>query len=100
MRAVVILAGIVLIILMTGCDSRETIRHVVDTVNVSTPILERAAAPSELFRQKIPANELPLWVAPNDPRASSCLAAPAEQHLKKIVLRDESLLDAWEAYSK
>ena len=100
MRAVLILAGIVLIILMTGCDSRETIRHVVDTVSVNVPVIERAAAPPELYRAKLETKFVPVWIAPTDPSASSCLSTHNEMLLKNLIVRDESLLDAWEAYSK
>jgi hypothetical protein len=93
-------AGIILIILMTGCDSRETIHHVVDTVSVNVPVIERASAPPELYRAKLETKYIPVWIAPNDPAASSCLSSANEPLLKNIVLRNESLLDAWEAYSK
>lgn len=86
-------------ILMSGCTD-PSIRHIVDTVSVNVPVIERASAPPELYRAKIETKYIPVWIAPNDPAASSCLSSANEPLLKNIVLRDESLLDAWEAYSK
>jgi hypothetical protein len=85
---------------LTGCEQVEHLRHVVDTVEVKVPVLERAEAPPELYREKIPASALPRWVAPSDPAASACLTKESEPLLKSLILRDTALLDGWESYSR
>lgn len=90
-----------LLLAVTACaPSEKTPRHVVDTVEVKVPVLERASAPKELYRSKLSGDELPLWIAPSDPRATVCVAHPGEVRLKRLLLRSESLLDGWEAYGR
>lgn len=86
--------------LLSGCSHPEAPRHVIDTVEVKVPVLERAQAPKELIRTKIPAAEIPRFIAPNNPAATVCVTKAGEPLLKSIILRDESLLDGWENYAR
>lgn len=88
------------LLLLVACGSNEAPRHVVDTVDVNIPILERAEAPKELYRTKVSSNELPKWLAPSDPLATVCVSAQGEPILKRLLLNRESLLDGWEAYGR
>lgn len=85
---------------LAACDNSERIRHVVEPVEVNIPIIERATAPKELFRTKLPVEQIPRWVAPSDPAATACVTQAGEPMLKSILLRNESLLDGWEAYGR
>ena len=87
------------LLFLVACSNEQPVRHVVDTVDVNIPILERAAAPKELFRTKIPDDSIPRWVAPSDPAATACVTKSGEPMLKIIMLNRESLLDGWESYA-
>lgn len=89
-----------LFLILTGCGQADEPRHVVDTVEVKVPVLERAAAPKELYRTKLPSDQIPKWVAPSDPSASACVTKAGEPMLKSILLRDAAALDGWEAYGR
>lgn len=96
-----LIAATIMVLLLTfGCKSAEPVRHIVDPVEVQIPVLERAAAPEELIRPKITAEQLPLWIAPTDPSATVCTNRAGESKLKAIVLRDEALLFGWETYAR
>lgn len=92
---IIALMAILLIFLLSGCSQD---RHVVDTVEVKVPVIERAVAPAELFRPRT--TDIPIWVTPSNPAASVCVTGDGETKLKAILLRDESLLDGWEAYGR
>lgn len=91
------IGAILLIMVLSGCADQHT-RHVVDTVEVKVPVLERAAAPAELFRHAQTPIPTPVWVSPQTAGASVCLTSEGEAQLKSLLLRDESLLDGWERY--
>jgi hypothetical protein len=86
--------------ILAGCGNKEMPHRVIDIVDVNVPILERATAPKELFRTKLPATSLPRWVAPTDPTATACIGQPGEVMLKSLMLNRESLLDGWESYAR
>lgn len=83
---------------LTGCNNVPGY-HVIDTVEVKVPVLERAIAPDELRREKVSNDELPRWVAPNDSTASVCIGGMSEPKLKTLLLGREALLDGWESYA-
>lgn len=89
-----------LLLLLVACSGDQATRHVVDTVEVNVPVLERAEAPKELYRSKLSSGEIPKWIAPSDPLASVCVGASDELRLKRLLLDRESLLDGWEAYGR
>lgn len=92
--------AIMTIAILSGCAPRE-IRHVVDTVEVKVPVLEKSApAPKELYRGALRADEIPVAIEPNDPAAVIAFDAENQKKLQKIIHRDESLLDGWEKYGE
>lgn len=87
------------VMLLAACADHDAPRHVVDTVDVSVAILERAHAPKELFRPPVQQTEIPQWVAPTDPSASTCVTGTGEALLKNLLLNCQARLDGWEAYA-
>ncbi len=89
--------AVLMLLSLSACD-HAPMREIVDVIDIKIPILERAKAPEELYRVKLNENQIPLWVAPNNPAATTCLTKEGEPLLKSIIIRNESLLDGWEAY--
>ena len=65
-------------LLLTGCGTKDNRVRPVDTVDVALPILEDRPAPEELKFKPWPEDQLPLWVEPTNPAATSCLTPDGE----------------------
>lgn len=84
-------------LLAISCSPGERITPI-RTVEVKTAITEIRPVPEELKRKPVADADLPLWVAPSNPKASSCLTPEGE--IKKRLLDMDMLgkLDAWEKW--
>lgn len=90
--------GLIVAIILTGCsDVQEAVRGV-NTVKVEVPVLHHSEAPAELQRTIFSQDDLPLFVEPTNPRATSALTADGEAKLRMIMIDREGTLDAWEKY--
>ncbi len=90
-------AAILAIMALTACAPRTT-EPVVVTREVNIPVGELIKPPAELKRGAVTAGDLPVWIAPTDKRASSCLAPEGEAKLRSLATGRESLLDGWESW--
>lgn len=92
-------AAIALLLALTACgDGNAQMDRPVRVVEKSVPIIEIRPVPEELLRTPIPADQLPVFVAKDDPAASSCLTPDAEAKLRMIMIDRESRIEAWEKW--
>ena len=89
----------ILLIMVTACSSPVLPQSIIDTVDVSVPTLQRDEAPIELKRTPIDTSDLPEFVAPTNPAATSCLTGNSEPKMKGVILRDQKYLNAWEKWA-
>lgn len=89
---------VIAIMLLTGCSDKQQMIGPVRTVEVKVPFLEQKVPPAELLRTPIPADQLPEFVAPTNPAASSCLTPKGEPQIRSLFIDRESKLDAWEKW--
>lgn len=87
--AVVILLCIVLAVVLTSCATKPTI--------VEVPVATHETPPEELLAP-LATESLPVFVAPDDPDASSALTAEGERDLKRLIANLLTRVKAWEAW--
>lgn len=99
-RKIMILAAVAVLALgvLTSCDRPKDAVSPVRVVEKDTPILEERPAPEELKWTPIPSEELPLWVLPTDPSATSCLTAEGEAKKRILDTGIMGKLGAWEKW--
>lgn len=92
-------AALFAIALLAGCahDPPEPVR-IVETVRVEVPVPVRRDAPPELLRRYQP-EALPVFLAPDDPRAVVALDTEGERRLRAILSDLYGRLEAWRAWA-
>ena len=91
MRALVFSA----MILLAGCAAQERIV----TKEVLVPVPTKSAPPDWLMVEYKP-DELPEFVSPSDPKASSALTPEGEKALRLIITDLQSRLAEWRAWAR
>lgn len=85
---VVVVFGLVLaLVVLSGC---AWIKPNPDVVNTTTPVLVRPEPPADLIQRYQP-DDIPDWVAPDDPSASSCLTQEGEDQQRKNMQNEQRL---------
>lgn len=84
------IGGLIVLLLLAGCATSPEI------VTVKVPVPVKAVPPPELTAPL--AGRPPMFVAPADPGASSCLTPEGELALKAFLLDLRTRLQAWEAW--
>lgn len=83
---------------VAGCASSQSVPEV-RTVYVETPVPVQRTAPDELARLRDDLGPLPVFVAPDDPDATSALTPEGERRLRALVEQLLTGLEAWEAWA-
>lgn len=83
---------------LPGCTKPEDRPRPVRTVEVVTPILEERPVPADLLFKPVPDAELPEWVAPGHPGATSCLTPEGEAKKRILDTGTVGKLNAWEKW--
>lgn len=96
--AAVVIALVFAGLFLNACSPAKEFVAPVDTVEVLVPVIAGRTAPAELVNDKIPQGDLPVFVSPLTPGATSCLAPSGETQLKAIMRNRESRLDAWQKW--
>lgn len=101
-RSLSIVAVLLCALAAAGCGrKRMTITpplRIVETVRVEVPVPVQLAVPAELLAPAAPA-ELPVFVPPADPLASSALTAEGERQLRGLINDLLTRLAAWRAWA-
>ena len=84
--------------LLTGCGSTDRPEPIIVTKEVSVPVGQFIQPPSILWRTPVDSSELPQWLAPGDPRATSCVAPDGEAKIRTLGNDREGRLDGWEQW--
>lgn len=85
-----VIGALVVLLLLSGCATPP------ETVTVKVPVPVKAVPPPELT---VPfTGRPPVFVAPADSGASSCLTPDGELALKALLLELRTRLQAWEAW--
>jgi hypothetical protein len=84
---------------LAGCvtTERRTIR-IVETQRVEIPVPTKRQPPAELLEPMV-TTELPVFVAPSDPAASSALTHEGERRLRSVLLDLLSRETAWREWA-
>lgn len=91
-------ALVVAVIILNACAPTERAEAVVVTKEVSVPVGEIFQPPAELKRTPLTGADMPQWIPPTDPRATSCVAPEGEAKVRFIGGDRESRLDGWEQW--
>lgn len=95
-------AGAILLIVglsMTGCGTTHVPERVITTQEVDIPIGTMETPPKELSRLPLAASDIPQFVAPGTPGASSCLMPAGEDKIRHAIAGDHKLLGGWSAWT-
>lgn len=86
----------VILVMVSGCA--RTPEPAIQVKEVYIPVAQTVKPPEALYRGPIPMVDLPVFVSPSDPTASSCLAPPGEGKLRRLMVDREKRLDGWEKW--
>lgn len=93
-----VLAFIALLLILAGCVTGEPPRTITltETVEVEIPVPVARKPPDALL---VPvAVEVPVFVSPDDPQASSALTQEGEKRLQDLILSLKGYMDASRAW--
>lgn len=86
---------------ITGCGAKQVpppqYVKVYEPVEVKVPVSVKAIPPPELLASIRP--QLPIFVAPSDPQASSALTPEGERLLRAVIEELLAIRDAWIAWA-
>lgn len=98
-RTIIILATIAIVMIMlSACDNSARLEPVVVTKEVSVPVGQYIEPPEELRPQLIVPSDLPNFVAPSSPAATSCLTPEGEARFRLLTGGLNRRLEAWEKW--
>ena len=87
------------ILLISGCASPPEIVIKREPIEVEVPVYVPAPVPDALRQPLIITDQqLPVFIAPQNPKASSCLAQDDEQRLRFLLVTLSGRVKEWEAY--
>lgn len=90
----------VALLLVAGCGANNNAtKDALAIYDVQVPVAQARAVPPELMEPVLAAGDLPAFVAPSDPKASSALTVAGERQLRAAMAKLLTRIRSWEAWA-